>query len=256
MVIGYLFAQLLPTVRQRPGGGSLLVLGSANVDELLRGYLTKYDCSSADLNPIGGISKTDLKAFIRWSTTHLELPILDDFIHATPTAELEPITGDYVQSDEADMGMTYDELSVFGRLRKVQKLGPWGMWERLVHDWRDRLGPREVYVKVRSFFWFYAINRHKATVITPSYRECLLSPLQALFLLSFLPHARRRMADNPRVTDAEQYRYAFSLFFFLLFPPCIPRPQLAKSLRHNIPLSKADMQPNQPRRQQIRSTPV
>ena len=31
----------------------LLVLGSANVDEGLRGYLTKYDCSSADINPIG-----------------------------------------------------------------------------------------------------------------------------------------------------------------------------------------------------------
>lgn len=33
MVIAYLFAQLLPTVRKRAGGGSLLVLGSANVDE-------------------------------------------------------------------------------------------------------------------------------------------------------------------------------------------------------------------------------
>lgn len=29
------------------------MLGSANVDEGLRGYLTKYDCSSADINPIG-----------------------------------------------------------------------------------------------------------------------------------------------------------------------------------------------------------
>ena len=33
MVIAYLFAQLLPTVRNRAGGGALLVLGSANVDE-------------------------------------------------------------------------------------------------------------------------------------------------------------------------------------------------------------------------------
>lgn len=34
MVIAYMFAQLLPTVRQRRGGGGLLVLGSANVDEV------------------------------------------------------------------------------------------------------------------------------------------------------------------------------------------------------------------------------
>jgi hypothetical protein len=41
MVMSYMFAQLLPFVRGRQGG--LLVLGSANVDESLRGYLTKYE---------------------------------------------------------------------------------------------------------------------------------------------------------------------------------------------------------------------
>lgn len=65
MVISYLFAQLMLWVRGRPGG--LLVLGSANVDEALRGYMTKYDCSSADVNPIGGISKTDLKGFLDYA---------------------------------------------------------------------------------------------------------------------------------------------------------------------------------------------
>lgn len=59
MVIAYFFAQLTLWAVGRPG--SLLVLGSANVDECLRGYFTKYDCSSADLNPIGSISKTDLR---------------------------------------------------------------------------------------------------------------------------------------------------------------------------------------------------
>ena len=43
--------QLMPWARGKAGW--LLVLGSANVDETLRGYLTKYDCSSADINPIG-----------------------------------------------------------------------------------------------------------------------------------------------------------------------------------------------------------
>lgn len=65
MVLAYIFAQLMLWVRNRPGG--LLVLGSANVDESLRGYLTKYDCSSADINPIGGISKTDLRRFLAYA---------------------------------------------------------------------------------------------------------------------------------------------------------------------------------------------
>lgn len=33
MVISYFLSQLLPTVRNRPGDGTLLVLGTANVDE-------------------------------------------------------------------------------------------------------------------------------------------------------------------------------------------------------------------------------
>ena len=49
MVLAFLLAALLPWVRER--AGFLLVLGTANVDECLRGYLTKYDCSSADPQP-------------------------------------------------------------------------------------------------------------------------------------------------------------------------------------------------------------
>lgn len=143
MVLSYLFAQLLPWVRGSEGG--LLVLGSANVDECLRGYLTKYDCSSADINPIGGISKTDLKRFIAYACDEFQLPVLHDFLTAVPTAELEPITKEYVQSDEVDMGMTYDELSVFGNLRKVEKCGPYSMFTKLLHEWTPKgLSPSEV----------------------------------------------------------------------------------------------------------------
>ncbi|SJM82793.1 Glutamine-dependent NAD(+) synthetase [Zygosaccharomyces bailii] len=176
MVLGYLFAQLLPWVRGIPNTGGLLVLGSANVDECLRGYLTKYDCSSADINPIGGISKTDLKRFIAYASKEFDLPILEDFLNATPTAELEPITKDYVQSDEIDMGMTYEELSEFGYLRKVEKCGPYSMFLKLLHEWTPKLSPSQVAEKVKKFFFFYAINRHKQTVMTPSYHAEQYSP--------------------------------------------------------------------------------
>ncbi|KDQ51052.1 hypothetical protein JAAARDRAFT_41517 [Jaapia argillacea MUCL 33604] len=174
MVLAYLFAQLLPWVRGKYGG--LLVLGSANVDESLRGYLTKYDCSSADINPIGGISKTDLKRFIAYGQEKFDLPILAEFLDATPTAELEPITETYVQSDEADMGMTYDDLSVFGRLRKVEKCGPYSMFTKLVHEWGSTLSPTQIAQKVKHFFFEYARNRHKMTTITPSYHAEQYSP--------------------------------------------------------------------------------
>ncbi|KAI0418153.1 glutamine-dependent NAD(+) synthetase [Xylaria grammica] len=176
MVLTYYFAQQMCEVRQRPGGGSLLVLGSSNVDECLRGYLTKYDCSSADINPIGSISKVDLVRFITWSVKNFDMPVLEDFIHAIPTAELEPITSDYVQSDEADMGFTYKELSRFGVLRKVNKLGPYGCFLRLLGEWSNESTPREIADKVKRFFHFYGINRHKQTVATPAYHSESYSP--------------------------------------------------------------------------------
>ena len=64
MVTAYEFSQMLPTVvsskicqikisptkrllidlqRKRNGGGNLLVLGSSNADEAIRGYYTRYD---------------------------------------------------------------------------------------------------------------------------------------------------------------------------------------------------------------------
>jgi len=174
MVLAYMFAQLLPFVRGKTGG--LLVLGSANVDESLRGYLTKYDCSSADLNPIGAISKTDLKRFIRYARDAFDLPVLDDFLNAVPTAELEPITESYVQADEADMGMTYDELSVYGRLRKVEKCGVYSMYTKLLHEWGSTLSPEQIAEKVKKFYFEYARNRHKMTTLTPSYHAESYSP--------------------------------------------------------------------------------
>jgi len=174
MVLAYLFAQLLPWVRGK--SGALLVLGSANVDEALRGYYTKYDCSAADVNPIGAISKTDLKRFIGWAETNMELPCLQEFLDAVPTAELEPTTQEYVQSDEIDMGMTYDELSFFGRLRKIHKCGPYSMFTKLAAEWSDRLSPTETAEKVKHFFFEYARNRHKMTTLTPSYHAEAYSP--------------------------------------------------------------------------------
>ena len=38
------------------------------------------------------------------------------------------------------MGMTYEELGIYGRLRKVARCGPVSMFRRLLVDWHDRCG--------------------------------------------------------------------------------------------------------------------
>ncbi|XP_074307630.1 glutamine-dependent NAD(+) synthetase-like [Silene latifolia] len=191
MVVAFMLASLMPWVHSK--SGFYLVLGSSNVDEALRGYLTKYDCSSADINPIGSISKTDLRAFLKWAAkaNNLGYSSLAEIEAAPPTAELEPIRSDYTQLDEVDMGMTYEELSIYGRLRKIFRCGPVSMFKNLCFRWGSRMTPAEIGEKVKYFFKYYSINRHKMTVLTPSYHAESYSPEDNRFdLRQFLYNSR------------------------------------------------------------------
>ncbi|XVF23167.1 hypothetical protein REPUB_Repub13aG0014000 [Reevesia pubescens] len=126
MVLAFMLASLLPWVHNKKG--FYLVLGSSNVDEALRGYLTK-----------------DLRTFLRWPANHLGYQSSAEIEAAPHTAELEPIRSNYSQLDEVDMGMTYEELSVYGRLRKVFRCGPISMFKNLCYKWGATVSPTESY---------------------------------------------------------------------------------------------------------------
>lgn len=53
----------------------------------------------------------------------------------------------YTQTDEEDMGMTYEELGIFGRLRKISRCGPVKMFIKLLDTWKE-LAPTVVADKV------------------------------------------------------------------------------------------------------------
>ncbi|PHH85530.1 hypothetical protein CDD83_289 [Cordyceps sp. RAO-2017] len=180
MVLQYALAQLLTTAR---GGGRagapLLVLGCGNVNENLRGYYTKYDASSGDIAPLGSISKRDARRFQAWARKHWQLPILTEFIDAMPTPELlPPSAGPQDDESEEEMGLTYEDISSFAILRKVDKLGPWSCYLRLLTLWKDRpgMGPRQVADKVMRLYRFFSMNRHKATILTPSVHLSAYNP--------------------------------------------------------------------------------
>ncbi|PWA88808.1 glutamine-dependent NAD(+) synthetase [Artemisia annua] len=93
--------------------------------------------------------------------------------------------------DEVDMGMTYNELSAYGRLRKIFRCGPVSMFKNLCFGWGSKLSPSEVADKVKHFFKYYSINRHKMTVLTPSYHAESYSPEDNRFdLRQFLYNSR------------------------------------------------------------------
>jgi NAD+ synthase len=76
-----------------------LVIGTSNKTEILLGYTTLWGDMAAAINPLGDLYKTQLRQLAR----ALELPA--SVLQKPPSADLWE-----GQTDEAEMGITYDEV--------------------------------------------------------------------------------------------------------------------------------------------------
>jgi NAD+ synthase len=76
-----------------------VVLGTGNRSEALTGYFTKYGDQAVDCNPIGNLYKFQ----VRQLAAHVGVP--EDLVTKPPSAEMWQ-----GQTDEAEMGLTYDTL--------------------------------------------------------------------------------------------------------------------------------------------------
>jgi NAD+ synthase len=89
-----------------------LVLGTSNKTELLLGYGTLHGDLASAINPIGDLYKTQIRALAR----HLDVPrAIQD---KPPSADLWPD-----QSDEEDLGFSYDEVDRLLALLVEARLG-------------------------------------------------------------------------------------------------------------------------------------
>ncbi len=75
---------------------NLLVLGTGNKTEIMLGYSTKHGDVAADILPLGGLYKKDVRSLAG------QLGVPERIIEKKPTAGLWP-----GQTDEAEMGITY-----------------------------------------------------------------------------------------------------------------------------------------------------
>lgn len=75
---------------------NLLVLGTGNKTEIMLGYSTKHGDAAADILPLGGLYKKDVRALAK------RLGVPRRIIEKDPTAGLWP-----GQTDEGEMGITY-----------------------------------------------------------------------------------------------------------------------------------------------------
>ena len=95
---GNVLARLrMVAVFDRSSAERALVLGTSNKSEYLLGYTTWYGDSAASIQPLGDLYKTQVRALSR--AVGVPAPIVEK----KPSADLWP-----GQTDEAEMGLTYD----------------------------------------------------------------------------------------------------------------------------------------------------
>merc|ERR1712217_179225 len=106
---------------------------------------------------------------------------------------------------------SYDELGDLGHCRKVEHCGPLSTfiklrskWSHKTGDWRSpadnntaitpsirvnaqpKTFDEKVAQKVKDFYFYHAINRHKMTTLTPSYHAENYSPDDNRFVTTIL----------------------------------------------------------------------
>ena len=90
-----------------------LVVGTSNKTEILLGYSTLYGDSASALNPIGDLYKTQVRQLAR--AMNIPAPIIDK----PPSADLWQ-----GQTDEAELGFTYEEVDKLLYLLVDQRYSP------------------------------------------------------------------------------------------------------------------------------------
>ena len=66
------------------------------------------------------------------------------------------------------MGMTYEELSILGRLRKIEKCGPYSTFTKLIHEWGSFLSPLQVIYHsdlLVDVYWTRCVDRRKGEIV-------------------------------------------------------------------------------------------
>lgn len=122
----YYFANLL----------NYLVVGTGNKSEISVGYFTKYGDGGVDILPLGNFYKSEVKQLA------YELNIPEKIIQKIPTAGLWK-----GQTDEGEMGFTYDELEKVLRSYEKSRKIPRGKIGKMLKNSEHKRKMPEIYNK-------------------------------------------------------------------------------------------------------------
>lgn len=101
---------------------NFLLITTSNRSEATVGYCTMDGDTAGSLAPVAGIDKVFLRSWLAWARDTYDWPTLDLVVRQAPTAELKPHS--YQQTDEADLGGSYELINRIQKLLVVEKKSP------------------------------------------------------------------------------------------------------------------------------------
>lgn len=188
MLLTYFFSTLICHKRyfkKKLFNEFLIALATGNLDESITGYYTKYDCSSADINIVGNVSKL----LIKETMCHIandpfyKLQIINKINQYHPSAELKPL--DNKQTDESELNLKYIEIKLLTILKNNFFLGPSSMYYYLSNYFWTNMPKTEILNKIKIFFTRMLKNTHKLFILPPS----IISESCGLHTPNFLHYA-------------------------------------------------------------------
>ncbi len=123
------------------GERSLLVVGTDHGAESVTGFFTKFGDGGADILPLFGLDKGQ----IREAARHLGAP--ERLWAKVPTADL--LDDQPLHTDEDELGLTYEDIDTYLQGGEV----PEEVAERIEHKWRTSRHKRTTPVTVHDSWW-------------------------------------------------------------------------------------------------------
>lgn len=168
LVVSYLAAQVIPVKFHLRS--FLIVMATGNCSEVVRGYYSRYDNSSGDVNVMGSLVKRHIKDVLRHlAKVETDFAILQHIANQAPTAELKPNQDNKVeQTDEADMGFSYEELDFLTEEYKVGRKGFDQLIESFEQRFQQKYSRGQVVLKIQWFYRCLLRYRYKCVTLPPS----------------------------------------------------------------------------------------
>lgn len=111
----------------------LLVIGTDHAAEAVTGFFTKYGDGAADVLPLSGLNKRQGRALLE------QIGAPEVFRTKKPTADL--LDGNPAQADEAELGITYDQIDDYLEGKEVDEQAKKKIEERFLSTVHKRAQP-------------------------------------------------------------------------------------------------------------------